>query len=267
MTSDLQRTQSAALQRSGILDGYDWTLQLRTRRRSLGLTIKPGGHIVIAVPPDAPTDKVLKFIEAKRHWIKTNVAKSTANKATPRVLSLADGKEEDVFFLGNAYRLRLNTASTSTSIDPRMFGGIQYLNMPRIRAHGERGRSLISWYQREGTRWAQDRAAPWLDRLRLSRNAPSIQTRDLGTRRWGVYRRKGHRVELHWPLFQLPDHLVEYVLVHELIHATRPPGKPHGPEWQARMTEAIPYWRLMKKELNQRGPSLWIGHVAPHDEN
>jgi predicted metal-dependent hydrolase len=264
MTSNLQRVQSAALQRSGILDGYDWTLELRPRRRRLGLIINPGGHIVIAVPPDAPTDEVLQFIDAKRQWIAINVAKSKANTATPRVLALADG--EDVQYLGDTYRLRLNDASAATSIDPEVYGGIRYLVVPRQRAQPDRGRSLISWYQREGTRWAQDRAEQWLGHLRLNDNAPSIQTRDLGARRWGVYRRTGHRVELHWPLFQLPDLLVEYVLVHELIHATRPPGKPHGREWQARMTAALPHWRLMKKELNRRGASLWTGHVAPHDD-
>jgi hypothetical protein len=53
--------------------------------------------------------------------------------------------------------------------------------------------------------------------------------RDLGRRHWGVYRGPPqHTTALHWAVFGLPIRFIEYVLVHELAHATRPGGCAHG---------------------------------------
>ncbi|MFE3196883.1 DUF6349 family protein [Embleya sp. NPDC059237] len=60
----------------------------------------------------------------------------------------------------------------------------------------------------------------------------------------------------------MPEDLVEYVLVHELVHATQPPGPDHGRAWQTRMDVALPSWRHRKARLAEASKTIWRGTLA-----
>ena len=67
---------------------------------------------------------------------------------------------------------------------------------------------------------------------------------DLGFR-WGSCGKNGV-LRFNWRLLQLPVRLIDYVIVHELVHIQEPH---HSPEfWQA-IDRALPAWRTLKQAL------------------
>ncbi|KUO21601.1 hypothetical protein AQJ91_08385 [Streptomyces dysideae] len=64
---------------------------------------------------------------------------------------------------------------------------------------------------------------------------------------------------LHWAVFQLPAHLVDYVIAHELAHI-KIAG--HGPDYWTLLRRAIPDCEARKEELDDLGRRLWLGQTA-----
>lgn len=117
--------------------------------------------------------------------------------------------------------------------------------------------AVINLYCDRGVAWVRHRGEQYERRGGIQ--GLDYEVRDLGRRRWGVYSPTKHLVSLHWPLFGLPPGLIEYVLVHELAHATRPPGRKHGQGWQHQMDLWMPDWRQRKADLAQAGRRAWMG--------
>ncbi|WP_344391170.1 M48 family metallopeptidase [Streptomyces vastus] len=67
------------------------------------------------------------------------------------------------------------------------------------------------------------------------------------------------RALLHWATFQLPIHLVDYVVAYELAHV-RVSG--HGPEYWRLLGRALPECRRLKSELDELGRRVWMGDLA-----
>jgi predicted metal-dependent hydrolase len=70
--------------------------------------------------------------------------------------------------------------------------------------------------------------------------------------RWGSCGRDGH-ITLNWRLVQMPEHVREYVLVHELMHLRR---MDHSPEYWTLVAAACPAYRDARAWLRAHGPSL-----------
>ncbi|MCY0946371.1 M48 family metallopeptidase [Streptomyces antarcticus] len=129
-------------------------------------------------------------------------------------------------------------------------------------ADPRRGRTaLVDWYCRAGRTWTAGRLQPWAARMAVAQ--PVLDVCDLGSR-WGSYHpgdggREGGRMSLGWPLFQLPMHLVDYVVAHELAHV-RAPGH-RGDFWRL-LGQALPEYEERKAELDELGRRVWMGEIT-----
>ncbi len=252
---------TAAVADAHLFDSCPWRLVVSTRRRTLGVTVEPGGLLLIHAPLYVG-DQVERFIAALRGMLPRIiplVMKSAAVAPLHPAKELVGG--EDFPWLGRPTRLRVVELPGRVE---RITGGHgPWLHAPAadLRAHG--GRPLIDWYKAEAITWATEEAERWYARLGLAGAEPTVRVRDIGRHKWGVYRGKSHTVDLHWSLFQLPANLVRYVLVHELVHATRPGEREHhGPEWTRRMTRAMPMWEEQRRDLVEPGRRVWMGDVV-----
>ena len=75
-----------------------------------------------------------------------------------------------------------------------------------------------------------------------------IEVRDLGFR-WGSCGKKGI-LNFHWASILLPASIVEYVVVHELVHLVEPN---HTPEFWLALERAMPDYEQRKNWLAENG--------------
>ena len=99
------------------------------------------------------------------------------------------------------------------------------------------------WYAQTGRAWLRNRA-PSL--ITLTGASPSrVEVRDLGYR-WGSCGKNG-TLYFSWKAMQLPVRLVDYLVVHELVHLVE---RRHNDAFTRMMDEHLPLWRQHRQELN-----------------
>lgn len=120
--------------------------------------------------------------------------------------------------------------------------------------------TIIGWYQEQGQPYAAQEVDRWAPRLGL--REVQVKVRSLSGK-WGQARR--NTITLHWAVFQLPRHLIEYIIVHELAHiADTSKGSAHGPAWRQIMDRCLfSEWRERERELAEHDKqcTVWLGDV------
>jgi hypothetical protein len=218
----------------------DLTFEVRRsgRRRTVGITVDRGGELVIAVPHGLDRAVMEDFVREKRFWLYTKIAEKKALRQQVRSTEFVTG--EGFPYLGRSYRLLLvDEQDTSLKLEGGRF------RLVRSAAHDGR-EHFISWYVQHAGPWLQRRVHEWAPRIGVE--ACAIEVRDLGFR-WGSCGKTG-AVNFHWATILLPATIVEYVIVHELVHLHE---ANHTPEFWRRVERALPDYAPRKFWLAEHG--------------
>jgi predicted metal-dependent hydrolase len=66
--------------------------------------------------------------------------------------------------------------------------------------------------------------------------------------KWGTCNINAQRIWLNLELIKKPEHCLEYIVVHEMVHLLE---RHHNARFIAYMDKFLPQWRSHKQELNQ----------------
>jgi predicted metal-dependent hydrolase len=192
----------------------DLCFELRhsAKRRTVGITIKRDGHLVLASPPEVPIETLEKVVDDRRFWIYSKLLKKES--LNPPTSSKEYVSGEGFYYLGRSYRLKL---VDGVKKQPQL-----RLYQSRFEFHREakaQGREVfISWYRDRLQSVLEQQIAALINRVGASPR--SVQVRDLGYR-WGSCGYKGD-LYFHWRVAMLPRSMIEYVVVHEMVHLIEP---------------------------------------------
>ncbi|GAA0350348.1 SprT family zinc-dependent metalloprotease [Streptomyces blastmyceticus] len=239
-----------------VVDGLSLNVCVSLRRKRLGLTVERDGSLTLRAPQECDRLRAEDFVQGSRHWIDSKLRLSEERRQLHPVRSLRDGEIHR--YLGRDYRLLVVDDSGEPALPVRLVAGRMRLSRSVAAAPQEARKALAAWYSRAGLRWVRGRLQPWAARMDVLE--PEVEVRDLG-HRWGTYRAgtdDSGRMALHWAAFQLPIHLVDYVIAHELAHV-RVAG--HGPDYWRLLGRALPECRTLKAELDELGRRVWMGDV------
>ncbi|MGH2534478.1 MAG: M48 family metallopeptidase [Thermomicrobiales bacterium] len=226
---------------SDVLRIEDLTLDLHRspRRKTVGITIARSGDLSIAAPVDCPPDIIEAAVRRKLPWI---YRKLSLKRELRR--SLAD-KEfvpgEGFAYLGRSYRLALFDASSDN------------VSVPALRLH--QGRFLLRREERKRGHehfesWYTAHATPWLIRRvdllsdRCGATPRGVLVREIGNQ-WGICD-EIRVLHFHWRTILLPPRIIEYIVVHELVHLIEPN---HGIEFWQRLERVVPDFEERKAWL------------------
>ncbi|MGW3445648.1 YgjP-like metallopeptidase domain-containing protein [Streptomyces sp. NPDC001076] len=248
----------AALEKDARLTKYVHQVKVSTRRKTLGMSIKPGEPgITLHVPVGTSADTVIATLVGNIDRLVglTSKAREHAPDHPPKELVNGSG----FLWLGRSDRLKL----------------VDHARVPLERAHSGQwwfllsreamplgARPFIDWYVREGTTWLSQEAAPMWSRMAGTRPMPTVRAADIGRRRWGTYHRGKHEVRLAWQTFQLRPTLVRHVLAHEFTHALVNARKPHGSEFWHAFERGHVGAREEARQLDEEGRRVWMGDLA-----
>ncbi|MEU5189640.1 SprT family zinc-dependent metalloprotease [Streptomyces klenkii] len=239
------------------VDGLSLNVRVSPRRKRLGLTVERDGSLTLRAPQECDPRRAEGFVQASRHWIDGKLRLNEERQQLHPVRTLYDGEIHR--YLGRDYRLLVMDDQDERIPPVRLMAGRLCLSRSVASDPRQACKAIAAWYSRVGLRWMQGRLQPWAARMDVPE--PAVDVRDLG-HRWGTYRTGrdgGGRVALHWATFQLPIHLVDYVIAHELAHI-RVSG--HGPDYWRLLSRALPECRQLKTELDELGRRVWMGDVV-----
>lgn len=214
----------------------DLTFELRRspRRRSVQVTVDRGGELVLSAPEGCPVATIEDFVREKRFWIYTKLAEKEALRPPHTVKEYVSG--EGFPYLGRSYRLRLVDAQ---EVPVKLTRG--RFNMRRMDAAQGRDH-MVAWYRCHALPWLRKQVRRHQDRVGVEPAGVVVQ--DLGYR-WGSCGKRA-KLYFHWRSILLPAKLVEYIVVHELVHLREPH---HTPEFWSRLERAMPDFAQRKQWL------------------
>jgi len=222
----------------------DLSFELRhsTKRRTVGISIERDGQLILAAPPEVPIETLEKIVADKRLWIYDKlIKKESLNPPTPSKEYVSG---EGFYYLGRSYRLTLVDAVPKQP-KLRLYQSRFFLHRD---AQTQAREIFIAWYR--------DRLRPILDIQitalvkQIGASPRSVQVRELGNR-WGSCGHKGD-LYFHWRVAMLPPVMIEYLVVHELVHLIEPH---HTNEFWDRVQQVVSDWGDRKQWLAQNGAS------------
>jgi len=233
--------------------GQRLNVRVSARRTRLALTVERDGTVTLHAPHDCTTERAKDFVHRHRRWMEGKLALRERLRPVHPTRRLVDG---EIFrYLGRAYRLQVRDVPGESV---RLVCGRLQLDAGAATDPRRGRREITGWYRRVGREWALRRLQPWAARLDVA--APRVEVRDLGLR-WGSYTPGGEEpglMALNWAVFQLPAHLVDYVIAHELAHIT---VSGHGREYWRVLRRALPECEERRNDLDELGRRVWLGEV------
>ncbi len=219
------------------------TLYRRRSNRSIRLSITASGEIRVSMPHWVPYVAGERFAASKAEWI-------TAHRAKHAVTLLQDGRQ-----IGKAHRLRIEPAAAAVRITTRLRPNEVHVVHPTTLSavHPSVQQAARSAGLRALRKEAEHLLPQRLDVLaqRTNLSYQSVAVKHLKSR-WGSCS-SNKEITLNIFLMQLPWHLIDYVLLHELTH-TR--VMRHGPPFWQELERHIPTAKQLRKEINDYQPSF-----------
>ncbi|CAN5372406.1 hypothetical protein BH09PAT4_BH09PAT4_05900 [soil metagenome] len=212
------------------------TVYKRRGAKNIRLTVDHLGKVKVSMPTWTPYTAGISFVQTKSAWLKTQLAKSQQHELEPGGII---GKQHRLFFVsqaGSKVRSRVDSAGNITIYHP------PELSWASTQVQTVAQRASIRALRAE----AEDILPSRLKNLSLQYgfSFSSVTVRHLKSR-WGSCDQNTH-ITLNLYLMQLPWHLIDYVLLHELTHTQ---VMQHGPKFWTAMTELLPDVQQLRKEI------------------
>ncbi|WMJ08584.1 M48 family metallopeptidase [Nitrosomonas sp. sh817] len=228
-------TQTATLNGQAI----SYTLT-RSRRKTIGLQISQHG-LRISAPLLTPLSHIDSVLQQKADWIKKKLDQWQAKKS----LTLDWSLETAYPLLGEPWRIAMKPIGELAMI--QSFSQ-ELAQPPAIELTPRQIETFVmSWYQQQAITCFQQRIAIYAPALNLT--TPPFRLSQAKTR-WGSCNSRG-LITLNWRLIQLPLHLVDYVVAHELAHLIE---MNHSKAFWEVVGRVCPGYREARRELK----GVWL---------
>ncbi len=220
------------------VDDLSFAVRWSQRRRTVGITVKRDGELLVAAPARTPARKLEQAVRAKLPWVRRKLAEFEALGPPPAPKSFVAG--ELLPYLGRDYTLTLvDDPARPVILDGERLELASDLD-------GDARAAVVAWYQARAREYIDAAVARYVP---LVGAAPAaVVVRDLGKRRWGVCDHRTLTVSFHWQLVTQPPDLVDYVVVHELAHLHEPN---HGPAFWSRVEDVMPDCKARRRRLSR----------------
>ncbi len=198
------------------------------------------GAIKISAPEGIGRGKIFSFLDSRTPWIKARQAgPRRKNKPAP------DYKTGDkVYCRGNCFILDVAERPGRPEVCADAESGRLTLFISRESSSASRGRVFEEWYRQRLTEALPPVILRWEKILNV--RVKQWRVRKMKTR-WGTCSVNDSRVWFNLELAKKPPELLEYIVVHELLHLIEPG---HTARYRGLMDEFMPDWRDRKKNLN-----------------
>jgi predicted metal-dependent hydrolase len=214
---------------------------IRTRRKTLALIVKPDGSLVVRAPLRTPERSIWEFIENHADWIEKKKAEALA-ALPPAPRQYFPG--ELFMYLGSVYPLEVVSGQKISLVLEETFK----------LAEASQSNAKVAF-----ERWYRAQARQILhDRVNLYANQYGFQFKKIGITsartRWGSCSPNGS-LNFSWRLVMAPIEVIDYVVVHELVHTI---VHNHSRRFWEKVEKINPQYKEHRKWLRQNGPGLML---------
>lgn len=211
----------------------------RSKRKTIALLVNADATLTVRAPYLVPRGYIDRLISKKHNWI-TQKVKQAQLKPQPVTREFVNG--EGFLFLGKTYRLKIDNSSSIRLGD--------YLYFPKLKKENIR-EELMNWYKEQAVRKLASRVSWYAKKMGVSSSSLKLSN---AQKRWGSCG-KNNSLSFNWKLIMAPLKVLDYVVVHELIHIEH---KNHSRKYWNILRVVLPNYKHSKDWLKENGHLLNI---------
>lgn len=213
--------------------------QKRVKNMNMRLQCGADGPLVyVSAPRRVPMREIVAFVSEKSDWIERHMAKLKSRAPDP--ISYEDGTMHDLW--GATYPLCITHVGRGQKV---VFDGATWQMVVRADASIEKKAALMeAAYKEKLLEKGAPLMAHWADKMGVK---PHVLKTQKMKSRWGSCHVSRGIIKLNSELARKDESLLEYVLVHELVHLFE---RGHNARFYGFMDEYLPDWKARKRRLN-----------------
>jgi predicted metal-dependent hydrolase len=201
----------------------------------------PKGRVRIATPLKVDDEAVRLFAISKLSWIRKNQAKYV-NQERQTERKFVSG--ESHYFSGQRYMLNLIPHSGHQKVIIRTKKYIDLYIKPDSSVE-QREAVMMNWYRKSLKEQIPALIEKWEKIIGVEVTVWEVKKMKT---KWGTCNREAKRIWLNLELAKKPEHCLEYIIVHEMVHFLE---RNHTEKFVAYMDRFMPLWKNYKQELNR----------------
>jgi predicted metal-dependent hydrolase len=199
----------------------------------------PAGRVTLVAPADTRLDVARAYAISRLGWIRSQQERLRGQtRETPRRFV----ERESHYVWGRRYLLTVREADAKPAVE---------LSARRLRLTARPGSTAAKraevihvWHKALLHEAIPPLITKWERKLRVEVSGYFLQRMKT---KWGSCNHRAGNIRLNTELVKKPRDLLEYVVVHEMVHLIAPT---HSERFVALMTKHYPSWREARAELN-----------------
>ena len=199
----------------------------------------PNGRVTMVVPQATRLAAARAYAISKLRWIRDQREKL---RTQPRELPRAFVTRESHYLWGRRYLLTVQEIDTKPSVVAKNQRLVMTVR-PGASA-SKRAEVMHEWHKSLMHAAVKPLLSKWETKIGVKASAYFLQRMKT---KWGACNARARNIRLNTELVKKPRDLLEYVIVHELMHLIEPR---HSDRFMALMDRHYPHWREARAELN-----------------
>jgi predicted metal-dependent hydrolase len=213
-----------------------YTIKRSARRRAISLLVDEEG-LRVGAPWDATQSAIERLLRKHADWVVRKLEEWQVRRAPPRYW--IDG--EPLMLLGQPFTLKIAHEAGSVRLQ-----GSQLI-VGTTDADASVSRRVHEWLHAQALACFEERVEHYRLLLQVAR-PPHVLLSSARTR-WGSCHSSG-RIHLNWRLIQMPAHLLDYVVAHEVAHLLE---MNHSARFWRTVGRMVPDYAAHRQELRREG--------------
>lgn len=200
----------------------------------------PSGRVTLVAPSGTRTEVVRAYAASKLGWIRAQQAR-LRGQARETLRQFVE--RESHYLWGRRYLLSVKEVETKPSV--RMSHRNILLTVRPGSSSAKRAAVMHEWHKSLLHEAVPELIRKWQPKLGVSVARYFLQRMKT---KWGGCNQRARTIRLNTELVKKPKDLLEYVVVHEMLHLIEPS---HGERFLTLMSKSYPAWREARVELNE----------------
>jgi predicted metal-dependent hydrolase len=213
---------------------------VRSRRKTISLIVHPDASLEVRAPRQMTEQAILKFVESHLDWIRKQQTRAR-KYAPPPPKQFTEG--EMFLFLGQSYPLRIFLRQRPALIFEGQVFRLAKSALPKAKE------TFARWYKARAMDILSEQVKSITGQYGFTFQKIRISS---ARTRWGSCSSKG-TLSFTWRLMMAPPEIVEYVVVHELVHTKI---HNHSKKFWAGVAQILPDYKQCVIWLRKNGKGL-----------
>ena len=209
----------------------------KKRRKTISLQIRGESEILVSAPYFTPVKEINRFVEEKQNWINKIIQKQKEDAVKNKAKEYKAG--EYFLYLGQSYPLEVFFERFENA------GVVFWNNRFYLNAREDidlKKYYFISWYKKKANEYINQRIDFFNLMLKLRHENIRITS---AKSRWGSCS-EDNNLAFSFRLIMAPPDIIDYVIVHELMHIKE---KNHSPKFWQRVAAVMPAYKKHRRWL------------------